>query len=297
MPSLHIEGLIYGSPFVELNKSTSIQSSSGYTARVDYSGKGWVSGKKNSFTAVLHRAGHEKDVLYTIDGQWSEAFVIKDCKSKQALETYNAKSTPTTALRVKPVDEQDPLESRRAWRQVAAAIQKGDMDTTGAEKSIIENRQRELRRAEQAGSREWHRRYFSRVAKDATFDGLAATIGEKVEPEKTGGIWRWDEKKHEAALRGDLPHSPPLPPAKQASPEKKLSREGQSSSAEDVDHAPSSSAADTTTITPTTTETTKRASTQEVPFSLANSIHHSNGDDKPGQDTPAAAPATRTQAS
>ena len=298
LPSLHIEGLIYGSPFVELNKSTLIQSSSGYTARVDYSGKGWVSGKKNSFTAVVHRAGHEKDVLYTIDGQWSEAFVIKDCKTRQVLETYNAKSSPTTPLAVKPVDEQDPLESRRAWRQVAAAIQKGDMDTTGAEKSLIENQQRELRRAEQAESREWHRRYFSRVAKDATFDGLAATIGERVEPEKTGGIWRWDEKKHEAVLRGDVSHSP-LSSLKQASSKKESSREGgQSSSVDQVDHAPSSSAANTTTTTTTTSTITKRASTQETAFVPSNSIrHHSNGDGRSGEDTPAVAPATRTQAS
>ena len=43
LSALHIEGLITGSPYVELNSSTYIQSSTGYTARIDYSGKGWVS--------------------------------------------------------------------------------------------------------------------------------------------------------------------------------------------------------------------------------------------------------------
>jgi hypothetical protein len=53
LPSLHIEGLITGSPYVELNKSTYIVSSSGYTSRIDYSGKGWVSGTRNSLSAVV----------------------------------------------------------------------------------------------------------------------------------------------------------------------------------------------------------------------------------------------------
>lgn len=82
LPSLHIEGIVYGSPYVELNKSTTITSSSGYVAKVDYSGKGWVSGKKNSFTATLSKEGH-KEVLYTVEGQWSDKFVLKEGKSKK----------------------------------------------------------------------------------------------------------------------------------------------------------------------------------------------------------------------
>jgi len=40
LPSLHIEGLIFGSPFIELDGASYITSSTGYTAKVDYSGKG-----------------------------------------------------------------------------------------------------------------------------------------------------------------------------------------------------------------------------------------------------------------
>ena len=54
LPALHIEGLITGSPYVELERSTLIVSSSGFTSKVDYSGKGWLSGKKNSFTASMY---------------------------------------------------------------------------------------------------------------------------------------------------------------------------------------------------------------------------------------------------
>jgi hypothetical protein len=49
---------------------------------VDYSGKGWVTGKKNSFTATLQKTGH-KEILYTITGQWTDTFTIKQGTSKK----------------------------------------------------------------------------------------------------------------------------------------------------------------------------------------------------------------------
>ena len=68
LPSLHIEGLITGSPFVELDKSTFIQSSTGYTSKIDYSGRGWMSGKKNSVIAHMYLEGKPSEALYTVDG-------------------------------------------------------------------------------------------------------------------------------------------------------------------------------------------------------------------------------------
>ncbi|MCJ1361136.1 Oxysterol binding protein [Acarospora aff. strigata] len=196
LPSLHIEGLIYGSPFVELNKATYIQSSSGYTAKIDYSGKGWLSGKKNSFTATLYPQGKERDILYEISGQWTDSFTIRDGK-KHEIETYSAKNQKVTPLIVAPLDHQDPYETRRAWHAVADAISRGDMDKTSLEKSKIENSQRDMRKKEQAEGREWERRFFTRVPNDPVFDRLAAPLGERSETEKTGGIWRFDVGKAE----------------------------------------------------------------------------------------------------
>ncbi|MCJ1313950.1 Oxysterol binding protein [Agyrium rufum] len=204
LPSIHIEGLIYGNPFVELNKSTYISSSSGFVARIDYSGKGWVSGKKNAFSAVLYRAGHEKDPLYTAEGQWSDNFVIKEGSGgKKAREviSFQHKDVKTSPLQVPPLEQQDELEANRAWGKVKEGILKGDMDLVGAEKTKIETSQRELRKKEAAEGREWSRRYFSRLAgnTDPLFDRLAKPIGGiPIEPEKTGGIWRFDVKKAES---------------------------------------------------------------------------------------------------
>ncbi|KAF2761423.1 oxysterol binding protein-like protein [Pseudovirgaria hyperparasitica] len=199
LPPLHIEGLYSGAPFVELNGDTYITSTSGYTSRIKYSGRGWVSGKKNSFNASLYHDGKEKEPLYTVDGQWTGSFSIKDTKTKATLDTYDAAKSKTTSLTIAPVDEQDPLESRRAWQKVAAAIQKGDMDATSREKTVIEQSQRELRNKEKAEGKEWNRRFFVKTDSHATLEKLAKKLGVSVDGDKTNGVWTFSSEKASVA--------------------------------------------------------------------------------------------------
>ncbi|KAJ5808291.1 hypothetical protein N7474_009560 [Penicillium riverlandense] len=203
LPSLHIESLVYGTPFVELEKTTKIVSSTGYVAKIDYSGKGWLSGKKNTFTASLFKESEgEKKPLYTVDGQWSDSFTIKDARTKDVIDKFSIKESTTTPLTVAPLEVQDLYESRRAWSDVAAGIQKGDMDAVSIAKSRIENGQRELRRIEKSEGREWERRFFTHTEEeddDPEFLRLARSIDLTLDSEKTGGIWRFDAKKAEGA--------------------------------------------------------------------------------------------------
>ncbi len=206
LPSLHIEGLIFGSPFIELDGSSYITSSTGFTAKIDYSGKGWLSGKKNSFTAALYPTGKEKEVLFNVSGQWTKSFEIHSGPAK-----YNNKDNlvgawdpqPLSELIVAPLEKQHPLESRRAWAKVAAAISKVDLDTVGLEKSKIENAQREMRAKERAEGRTWQRRYFTAQTDTAdpilTRLGPAVSLPETGDADKTGGLWRFDSVKSDAA--------------------------------------------------------------------------------------------------
>lgn len=206
LPNLHIEGLIFGSPFVELNDSTYITSSTGFTAKIDYSGKGWLSGKKNFFTATMYPTGKEKEVIYSITGQWTKSFEVKAGESKRApvVESYDAEKTPATPVLVAPVSEQGPLESRRAWAKVAEGIALSDMEMAGSEKSRIEQNQREMRAKERAEGRVWERRYFSEVSDKGckVLEELGGKIpGFVIEGDKTGGVWRFDEGKFGEAKR------------------------------------------------------------------------------------------------
>ncbi|KAK4105950.1 Oxysterol-binding protein [Parathielavia hyrcaniae] len=213
LPALHIEGLIFGSPFIELEGSTYITSSTGFTAKIDYSGKGWLSGKKNSFTATLYPTGKEKDVLFNVSGQWTKSFDIHSGPAK-----YNSRDNlveswdplPLSELIVAPLEKQHPLESRRAWAKVAAAIARGDLDAVSIEKGKIENAQREMRAKEKTGGRTWSRRYFTARNEGAdqvlTSLGLAVGLPADGDADKTGGLWRFDFAKADAA-RGESPPS------------------------------------------------------------------------------------------
>jgi hypothetical protein len=105
----------------------------------------------------------------------------------------------TTPLIVAPLEEQDEMESRRAWKKVADAIVKGDTDTAGYEKSIIENQQRELRKREKDENKEWERRFFVRTDTYPMFERLAGKIGESINDSLTNGVWVFSEEK----ARGD----------------------------------------------------------------------------------------------
>lgn len=202
LPALHIEGLLKGSPYVELNKSSYIVSSSGYTARIDYAGAGWVSGKKNSLTAVVFPHGKEKDkksAMYKAEGSWSDEFVIKDA-DKNVVEQYNAKKEPKTPLSVAEIKDQDPLESRRAWQKVAEAIEKGDMNATSAEKTKIEEFQRAARKKEQSEGREWQRTFFSKADSLPIFEKLVKEVPYgSLDKDQTGGVWVFDPAKAQNA--------------------------------------------------------------------------------------------------
>jgi hypothetical protein len=158
-----------------------------------------VSGKKNTFSAILYPEGKEKDVIYKVDGQWTDTWQIKDGKTKTVVDTFDPKVTKTTPLTVAPIEQQDNFETRRAWKKVSDAINKGDMDATSAEKTIIETRQREMRKQEKEAGREWERKFFTRSDKFPLFQRLASKIGEPVNDSQTNGVWAFDQDKASAA--------------------------------------------------------------------------------------------------
>ncbi|RMZ80857.1 hypothetical protein DV737_g2819, partial [Chaetothyriales sp. CBS 132003] len=227
LPELHIESLIYGTPFVELGKYIHVASSTGYIGKIDFAGRGWLSGKKNSFSAALWKDGQgsESKPLYSAHGQWSGDFEIREGGWKshgKEVDAFSAAKSRLWPLTVAPVDQQDVFESRRAWFNVARSIEQGDMDKTAHFKARIENAQRALRRKEQEEKREWDRAFFTAVSSSAeadasekVFQQLAAVLTnyssvgsstwDGVAADKTNGVWRLDEQKAQTA-------SPPFHP-------------------------------------------------------------------------------------
>lgn len=166
-PPLHIEGIITASPFVELEGTSYIQSSSGALAVIDYSGRGFFSGKKNTFKANifpdLMTSSNRDNAIVNINGQWSgKSYIEKgSCPTTSSSELfYNALNNVPETLVVKPIEEQNNLELRKAWQPVAEAIRLGNYDTIHEQKTKIEEAQRKMRKSEKARGDTWKTRWF-----------------------------------------------------------------------------------------------------------------------------------------
>jgi hypothetical protein len=114
-----------------LTESNAVQSSTGYTALIDYKGKGYFSGKPHSFKAAVTQNGHS---VQTYEGQWTGVSHVGSSKGPVFLDSTSAKEEVTVA----PIEQQGEWESRKLWQSVANGIRNGNFDAAGKEKSKIE---------------------------------------------------------------------------------------------------------------------------------------------------------------
>lgn len=185
LPKLRIEGLLLGSPYVELTETSHIQSSTGYHTVIDYKGKGYFSGKSHTFVAKIYPAPKSTKLLYQIEGQWNG--ISKFTKEVPSFFKTNGISSNEVFLdqteekhcviSVEELDKQGPLESRKVWKDVAEGIRKGDFESASAAKSKLENEQRSKRKEETANGTPWQMRYFKRVDADEEYASLAEMCG------------------------------------------------------------------------------------------------------------------------
>jgi hypothetical protein len=169
LPRLAIEGLWYGSPYIELSDSSYIQSSSGWLSTIKYQGKGYFSGKSHTFKATLTPpigAGSGTQAS-SFEGQWNTT--SKDARTGAPFTDVTG---PKEEVTVKPVEEQGEWESRALWNKVSKGIREGDFDTAAREKSRIENEQRQRRRDEAAASTSWQLKHFVHEDEDSLFERL-----------------------------------------------------------------------------------------------------------------------------
>jgi oxysterol-binding protein-related protein 9/10/11 len=150
LPKLRIEGIWYGSPYIELAETSYIQGSNGFlstvrayacdyvslpltnTPQIEYKGKGYFSGKSHSFKAVVSIGGNAK---HTFEGQWNTT-----SKDNKTGKPFHDVTTAKEEVTVRPLDQQEDFESRNLWAKVAKGIREGDYETASQEKSKIEVR-------------------------------------------------------------------------------------------------------------------------------------------------------------
>ncbi|KIL93709.1 hypothetical protein FAVG1_02269 [Fusarium avenaceum] len=195
MPTILVKGVTTGNPYPELEGSSYIASSSGYLTKIGFHGKGRLGyGQKNRVVTEVFAPDNRDKPLYRITGQWTGTLKVED-SSNTTLEEFHVDKIPISPLKVAPVEEQTPFESRRAWRKVTQGIENHDFEKVYAHKSALEESQRRRRLEEQKKGVEWNRLFFTRSAKgDDTAASLLAKIPEKLEgldTSKTNGAWRF----------------------------------------------------------------------------------------------------------
>ncbi|KIP01337.1 hypothetical protein PHLGIDRAFT_32558 [Phlebiopsis gigantea 11061_1 CR5-6] len=166
LPRLRIDGLWYGSPYIELTETSYIQSSTGWLSTIEYKGKGYFSGKSHQFKALLTPPG-SNNARRTFEGLWHTT--SKDVGSG---ELFTDVQGPKEEVSVASLDEQDEWESRRLWSAVAKGIREGDFETASREKSKIENEQRQRRRDELAADTTWPLKHFDHIDSDPVYEEL-----------------------------------------------------------------------------------------------------------------------------
>lgn len=213
-----------GSISPELSGTSYIRSSAGFTTKIVYSSRGWISGRVNGFEATISKDGDGMNSggeridtpIYKATGQWSSSFTINDLRSGENIVHFDTNSTSNLRLRkqiqVKPIDRQKEYESRRAWRGVTDGIRENDFLKLAREKARIEDEQRGMRRREWEEGREWVRRFFvkgegvrSEVVKGLV-RGLEMGMGMGKEELVRGlvggaGVWEWSWERYGEFLK------------------------------------------------------------------------------------------------
>ncbi|KAF6750809.1 oxysterol binding protein [Ephemerocybe angulata] len=220
LPRLRIDGLWYGSPYIELADSSHIIGG-GHTSTIEYSGKGYFSGKSHTFKATatpLPGMGGGNQLLppaqgssggkgwfsssknasssslasaeLVIEGTWHETSTwVKGVTSKGTLTgTKFHDVTPGSGAKKEdaiPVggDEGGAMgeyETRKLWGVVAKGIKEGDFETASKDKSRIENEQRQKRKDEQAAGTEWPLKHFKHEDSDPVYERLGKFV--KLQP-------------------------------------------------------------------------------------------------------------------
>jgi hypothetical protein len=201
LPNVTVKGILSANLYPELNGTYYIPSSNGFVSEIKFTGKGIILGKKNSFEAKVYDASKPNHVFFSVKGQWSDSFTITDARSGVDFEVYHLDKIDFPPLVVRPIHEQDPWESQRVWKDVVSALEEHDMATAGKCKSVLERAQRDLRAKEKLEGKKWQPRFFLPVDSDSTFDALARDFGQKLEAQRTKGVWKFDANAFQWAKR------------------------------------------------------------------------------------------------
>jgi len=220
LPDICVRSVLTGVPWPELNDTYKIVSSSGFTAEMKFTGKRLWGGERNVFEASIYRTDDlESTPLFTVSGSWSSGFSIFDSTGDE-IEVFDLADPKNQAvpMSIKPVEDQSPWESRRAWQATFDAIRSADHSAVVQQKSKLENAQRHMRKQEQHSAKTWEAMFFKRTNEvDVNPDGMVQKLFDQLDHSEAdrlqgmNGCWRYDTEKADRWRNGQGSGRPESP--------------------------------------------------------------------------------------
>lgn len=170
LPKLRIDGLWYGSPYIELT-DTSYIVGGGFLSTIEYKGKGYFTGKSHTFKATLSPLpgmGGSHLNEHIIEGLWHEKskFTKGPSNGNDFHDIASAHKEYAIVVGGEKDGSQGDFETRKLWDLVAKGIREGDYELASREKSRIENEQRQRRKDEAAAETKWELKHFNHQESD-----------------------------------------------------------------------------------------------------------------------------------
>ncbi|KAJ7279049.1 hypothetical protein C8J57DRAFT_1175901 [Mycena rebaudengoi] len=177
-PKMRIDGLWYGSPYIELTDQTYIVGG-GYVTLVEYKGKGYFSGKSHSFKATMTPqpgmgGAGTKEIV--IEGLWHQTSKFVTGGSGPFHDVTPPKEEVHAVGGEDATGKMGEMETRKLWELVAKGIREGDFETASREKTRIENEQRQLRKDEVASGKPWPLKHFIALPSDPVYEELGKLV-------------------------------------------------------------------------------------------------------------------------
>ncbi|KAI8635916.1 hypothetical protein BD408DRAFT_448819 [Parasitella parasitica] len=197
-PDLLIRGVLTGSCYLELSGICTITSNSGATAVIEFIPKPWFGGDYHRIKGNITYNGQE---YCTLSGRWSnQSFYTKQGNKQELL--FDAEAEAMAERKTAPLDQQQEIESHRLWGPVTEALKTKNYAVANAEKTKIEDWQRQIRKDRENNLAEQFKPALFTFIKDSeasdkyskrTVSLLANMVGNPLVDE---GAWTYKDSLH-----------------------------------------------------------------------------------------------------
>ncbi|GAU98444.1 hypothetical protein RvY_09591 [Ramazzottius varieornatus] len=156
-------------PWCELGGKVALQcKKTGYSAEIIFHTKPFYGGKLHRVTAEVF-SEKSKNPVCKVNGEWNSNYDFTMTQDG-TLKHIDVNTLQVIKKRVRPIDKQDPFESRRLWKNVTAALKVQDITKATAEKNALEDAQRKGEKERKANATGYPTKFFHLEESGWTFN-------------------------------------------------------------------------------------------------------------------------------